>query len=160
MTDRKTAVSELLAMKAFIKELEREHDRRRAELGEHFTDAGEREVGMLLDHRLGTVSLEAGREYWTVVDEEAFLSWVMAFYRHETTPAVRPAFRTAVLERCKRDGGMLYTETGEINVPWGVDVRKGAPTLVERTDKHAGFVVRHWLGVEATEKLGIEAGNG
>lgn len=159
MTDRKELARRALAEKTVLKLLQEAHNQTRAELAEHFTDPGEREVGMLLDHRLGTVSLEAGSEYWTVTDEDALIEWAAAWAPTwvKSAPQLEPGIRDMVLAECKRLGGLLDETTGEVVVPDGVTYRQGAPTLVERTDKHAGFVVREFLGIEATEKLGIEA---
>ena len=160
MTDRKEVARRALVEAVILKHLKQAHERTRAELGELFTDAGEREVGTLLDHRIGTVSLEAGRETWAVVDEQLFLEWVKTRYIHELVESVRPAFQAAVLAKCKSDGAFYVNEeNGEVFIPPGVARRRSAPSLVERPDKHAGFVVAHWLG-DAAERLGIEGGNG
>lgn len=158
MTDRKEVVRLLLLQKQILKELSAIHNELRAEAAEFFQHPGEREVGMLLDHRIGTVSLEAGRETWTVTDEEAFLQWNTEHYPQHLQKTVGSVWRDFVLMSCKNVGGLLNEATGEVEEVPGVVRRVSAPTLVERPDKHAGFVVREWLGVEAAERLGIEDG--
>ena len=161
MTDRKALVARSLAEAQILKDLKAAQARTRAELAELFADAGEREVGLLLDHRIGTVELRAGIESWAVVDPDAFGDWVLQNFPDEaarvSSVEVRSSFRDAVLAKCKSDGAFYVNEeSGEVFIPPGVARRKGAPSLVERPDKHAGFVVREWLG-EAAERLGIEA---
>jgi hypothetical protein len=114
-------------------------------------------VGKLLDQRIGTVALEDGRESWFVADEEVFFLWVKANFDDEIeyVPRVRPACHAVVLEACKKYGGMLNPDTGEVELVAGVECRKGAPMLVERPDKGAESAVRVWLGA-AAEQLGIE----
>lgn len=155
--DRKTLVARALAEKQILKMLTEAHSQTRAELAELFADAGDRETGKLLDHRIGTVSLEAGRETWTVADEEAFLQWNAEHYPQHLQKSVGSVWRDFVLMSCKNVGGLLNETTGEVEEVPGVVRRVSAPTLVERPDKHAGFVVREWLGVETAERLGIEA---
>lgn len=160
--DRKALVARALAEAALLKELKAEHDKTRALLAELFVDAGDREVGKLLDHRIGTVSLEAGAETWSVVDQDAFLAWVEAQNPDEVvaTIEVRSSYQNAVLAACKRDGGVVVDfDTGAVEIPPGVAKRVGAPKIVERTEKHAGFVVRSWVAPHRglNELLPIEA---
>lgn len=160
MTDRKEVVRLLLLQKQILKELSAIHNELRAEAAALFQDPGEREVGMLSDHRIGTVSLEAGRETWTVTDEEAFLQWNAEHYPQHLQKTVGWVWRDWVLLSCKNAGGLVDEVTGEVTVPAGVQRRVSAPTLVERPDKHAGFVIREFLGGAAAEKLGIGDGSG
>jgi hypothetical protein len=158
MTDRKELVARALTEAQILKELKARHAETRAELAQFFEDAGDREVGKLLDQRIGTVSLEAGSETWKVTDEETFLQWVKQEYPQHITQTVGSVFRDWVLIACKAHGGLLDADTGEVEVVPGVEKRVGAPTLVERPDKDAGKTVREWLGVETAERLGIEDG--
>lgn len=160
MTDRKTLTARAVIIAALQKQLEAEYQRTKAELGALFADAGEREVGSLDDERIGTATLEPGKETWSVVDEQAFLNWVIAAYRHETVLAVQPAFTAAILSKCKRDGGIVDWETGAVELPPGVAMRKSPPNLVVRTDKNASQRVRDWLGAATAQQLGIGSGNG
>lgn len=160
MTDRKELVSRLLAYRTVIKALQDEESKLRDQAADLFDDVGEREVGILLDQRLGTVSLEAGQESWQVVDYVEFLGWVIKDFPGEivTISDIRSSFRDAVLAKCKSEGAFYVNEeTGEAFIPPGVGRRQSNPKLVARTDKHAGWVVRQHLGIEATKKLGIEA---
>lgn len=156
MTDRKELAAKAIAQAQILKMMRAAHDETRAELAELFTDPGEREVGKLLDHHIGTAALERGRETWQIVDEDLFLDWVKTNYVDEVVESVRPSFAAAVLARCKRDGGYVDWETGAVEPPPGVRQRTSTSTLVVRTEKHAGWVITHWLG-EAAEQLGIEA---
>ena len=159
MTDRKEVARKALVEAVILKHLKQAHERTRAELGAMFTDAGEREVGTLLDHRIGTVSLEGSGTTWTVTDDAAFTEWALENYPHEVAEVqsfqVSPALRAVVLNQCERDGGVVDAD-GVVEVPPGCEQRRGALRLVERPDKHAGWVVAHWLG-DAAERLGIEA---
>lgn len=159
MTDRKALTARALIEAQIIKDLRAAHEKTRAELAAAFIDAGEREVATLLDQKLGTVSLKAGAEYWTVADQDAFLEWVCANFADEVEEilTVRPSFTTAVLAKCKRDGGYVDEVTGEIEIPQGLALRKGSPTLEARTDKQAGPAVREWARYHLGELLGIEA---
>jgi hypothetical protein len=156
LTDRKTLVARALAEKQILKDLTVAHNKTRVELAELFPDAGDRETGKLLDQRIGTVSLEAGRETWAVTDEETFLQWVKQEYPQHLMQTVGSVFRDWILVSCRSTGGLLNQVTGEVEIVPGVEKRVSAPTLVERPDKHAGFVIREWLGVETAERLGIE----
>lgn len=156
--DRKYWVARSLAEAQILKDLNASHKKTRAKLAELFADPGDRETGKLLDHCIGTVSLEAGRETWTVTDEEAFLQWNTEHYPQHLQKTVGSVWRDFVLMSCKNVGGLLNETTGEVEEVPGVMRRVSAPTLVERPDKHAGFVVREWLGVETAERLGIEDG--
>ena len=158
MTDRKPWVLQSLAEKAIIDEFTERHKATRAKLAELFTDVGEREAVTLHDHKLGTVSLQEGRETWQVVDEAAFQDWAVSYYGERALiKSVDPTIRSVVLTACKQSGGVLLDEvTGEIGLPDGVQLRKSAPTIVERTEKHAGWLVWQEIG-EAASRLGIEA---
>jgi hypothetical protein len=158
MTDRKTLAARALIEAQILKDLRAAHEKTRAELAATFIDTGEREVATLLDLRLGTVSLEGGKAFWTVVDEAAFFEWATTWSLGATEQRVRPAFQSAVLAKCKSDGAFYVDEeTGEAFIPPGVERRTSAPSLVERPTKDAGLAVREWLGAETAKQLGIEA---
>ena len=161
MTDRKEVARKALVEAVILKHLKAAHERTRAELGAMFEQPDEREVATLLDHRIGTVSLEGGGTTWTVTDDAAFTEWALENYPHEVHEVQRfevgETLRRWVLETCRQSGEGVPDENGEMHPVPGVTQRRGALRLVERPDKHAGWVVAHWLG-DAAERLGIEAG--
>lgn len=157
MTDRKDEVTLALIEAVILDLLGDKHAQRRAELYKEFQDPGDREVGKLLDQPIGTVALQKGREIWRVADPEAFLQWVTENYPQHLQKSVGTVFRDWVLLSCKAHGGLLDEATGEVEEVPGVVKQVGAPILKETPDKDAGRTVREWLGVEATERLGIES---
>lgn len=78
---------------------------------------------------LGTVALRAGRVSVTVTDDAAFTKWVQDRYPTEivTVEAVRPAFRTKLIEYAKKHGEPVDPGSGEV-VP-GLQVAYGDPHL-------------------------------
>lgn len=98
-------------------------------------------------NNLGTVSLTAGRVSARVVDEAAFLAWVVHNHPDETQTVVREAFRRKVLDsatsKAEHGNPTAVGPDGEV-VP-GVEVVHGVPYVSCRPTPEARDRMRTML---------------
>jgi hypothetical protein len=112
---------------------------------EDFDVPGVRDIGVIGDEQIGSVSLTKGRESWTVTDPEALLEWVKANFPQEvvTTEAVRSSYVQALLARAKADGVAVDAFTGE-QIP-GIEQKVSEPTLTVKPSEDAAQVIAQAL---------------
>lgn len=84
---------------------------------------------------LGAVVVAAGKPKARVVDERAFLAWVVDRYPAEVVQVVRESFARAVLAAATAAGDPIDARTGEV-IP-GVEMSAGEPYLTVRPATHA-----------------------
>jgi len=117
------------------------------ELNEHLLsmlDEGDSKAANLSDGvRLGKFTKTRGRLAPTVTDEATLLKWVQAHYPDEIEPAIRPAFRTKLLDTAKKYGEAIDLSTGEV-VP-GIELRHGDPFISFRSEPgYQQVVAERW----------------
>lgn len=128
-----------------------------------FDMPGVREIGVIGDEQIGSVSLAKGRESWVVTDPAALLAWVKANRPSEvvTVEQVRPSYIGALLMQAKKDGAPV-TSGGEL-VP-GIEQRTGDPSLNVKPSEDAAQTIAQAFadGVlsldDLTPPLAIEGG--
>lgn len=115
MTDR-TAAAVLLLQKAVLDELTGAHKDARSVLGDDMRPGDAVAPDGPSGLSLGRVRMDKPRTSATVVDEAAFIQWVVEHAPHqvETVQQVRPAFRRAVLAAKGVLPDQVDEATGEI----------------------------------------------
>ncbi len=151
---REELCSRLLAVRALKELIAAEETRLRTEVYELFTRPGQREAGTLDGQELGTVQLDRPSTSWQVRDRAAFTAWVEDTHPDEIVRSVNPAFERSVLDRVKRDGGLVDEATGEVGMPPGLLLVQGSPTLKTRLAGDAKPTVLAALG-ESARVLGL-----
>lgn len=157
LTPRERAARRLLGIAALEKLLAAEKAALRAEDGQAFTKAGQREVAELPDGTpLGNVRLDAAKPAWKVTDPDAWLDYVEeAAVQHILVRAVTevsPAYTAAVLADLVPGSATFVDErTGELlEAPPGITWVAGSPRLVVTCAKGAPEAVRALLGAQGS----------
>lgn len=152
--NRREIATRLVIQKTVIDLLREANDIERAGAQTEFDEPGVSEPAKVGDTRIGTVLVGKGRETWKVTDPRAFLAWVTDTRPDELVQSVRESFTAAVLASCKKEGGWIDTDTGEISVPPGVARSTGDPILTVKPNEDARAAVLDALGDTAVE-LGL-----
>jgi hypothetical protein len=109
----------------------------------HHMRTGDRIIGEHQGVRLGGITKCEGRKRAVVVDETAFVTWVMLNYHMETLTTVREPFRKKLLDHMLHDG--CDPKTGVV-VP-GVEIREGDPYLMVRPTPEGKAWVQNQFGL-------------
>ena len=153
--DREQWAQRLLVQQVWMNLMSKANRETREAAKAAFTKPGQREIGDLDGHDLGSVQLTKGRESWVVDNPAEFQAWVSEHYPEHiiTTESVASSFTSNVLAACKGDG-FIDRETGEYIVPPGIVPKTGQPTLVVKPSDDAEKVVLDALG-DAAVTLGL-----
>jgi hypothetical protein len=145
MTDMKAAARSAMAAQLLSSVITAEHKPVKADLLAAMLDVGAERVRVTDDDgaNLGAVSLVAGSPKARVVDERAFLAWVVDRYPGEVVQMVRESFSRMLLEGATAAGEPIDKSTGEV-VP-GVEIVAGEPYLTVRPEPTAKARMREML---------------
>jgi hypothetical protein len=132
MSDMKGAARTAMAAQLLSSVITAEHKPVKADLLADMVDAGVERVRVLDDDglNLGAVTLACGDPRAKVVDDRAFLAWVVDRYPGEVVQQVRDAFTKKLLDGATAAGEPVDALTGEV-VP-GVELVAGDPYLMVR----------------------------
>lgn len=118
---------------------------------------GDKVTGLVGGEPIGYVQRTAGRQTWQVVDADALRAWCDDHAPGEvetvTTTRVRPAFVAAALARCKADGGLIDSASGEFTPAedLGLQVTVGPPGVTVKPNPDADRIVAEALASGALQ---------
>jgi hypothetical protein len=137
MGDMKAGGRTAMAAKLIADVVTAEHKPAKAGLLADMLDGGVERVGVTDDDgaKLGAVSLTVRGPAPQVVDDRAFLAWVLKRYPDEIVQAVRASFTEKLLAGAKAVGEPIDPATGELID--GVDMVAGEPYLTVRPTAEA-----------------------
>lgn len=145
MADMKGAARTAMSAQLLSSVITDEHKPVKVDLLASMLDAGVERVGVTNDDgvKFGTVSVTAGTAKARVVDDRAFLAWVIARYPDEIAQVVRDSFVKKLLDAATEAGEPVDATTGEV-VP-GVELVDGKPYLTVRPTADAKERMRETL---------------
>lgn len=100
--------------------------------------AGERKAAAVNGKHLGFVTLARGKRH-TAVDDADLLDWVKANYPTEVEEAVRPAFRTKLINQAEQLGGIVAPD-GQVCSDI-IRIGHGDPYPTTQLDPDAGIAI-------------------
>lgn len=158
MTDMKGAARSAMAAQLLSSVVTTEHKPVKVGLLADMLAAGVERIRVTDDDgvNLGAISVTAGSPKARIVDDRAFLAWVVDRYPGEVVQMVRESFARMLLEGATAAGEPVDKSTGEV-VP-GVEIVPGDPYLTVRPA--AGAKERMRETVLASGLLQLPAGDG